>query len=67
MENFLDKIKREIEALERDLMKFKKEVKKREAITKNIRKLKYLKPNNGGPNDHRKHILEDRDKNYRDR
>jgi hypothetical protein len=67
MENFLDKIKREIEALEKDLMKFKKEVKKREAITKNIRKSKHLRPNNGGPNDHQKYIREDKDKNYRDR
>lgn len=44
MENFLDKIKREIEALQRDLMKFKREVKKQEAITKKIRNSKHLRP-----------------------
>jgi hypothetical protein len=67
MEDFLDKIKRELEALKRNLIKFKKEVKKQEAITKNIRRSKRLRTNEKQPHNHRKRLPGNQDKNQKDR
>lgn len=67
MEDFLDKIKRELEALKRNLIKFKKEVKKQEAIMKNIRRSKRLRTNEKQqPHNHWKRLPGNQDKNQKD-